>query len=133
MLKDDLRFAVYLSFNGNCRKAFNYYQTCFGGDLTVQTMADTPYGTGMSKQMRKAVVWATLKNEYFKMVGTDLTEEGSIVSGNNVSILIECHSFTERTKLINKLIGRNFCSAANTNPLVNVIDTYSINWILSVR
>ncbi|HYE54241.1 MAG TPA: hypothetical protein VD996_05335 [Chitinophagaceae bacterium] len=133
MLKDDLAFAVHLSFNGNCRQAFNYYKTCFGGELTVQTLADTPHGIGMNKEMRKAVVWATLKNEYFKLVGTDLTDEDSIVSGNNVSILIECPSFTERTKLINKLISRNFCSIENTNPLVNIIDIYRIRWILSVH
>jgi len=131
-LKDDLPFAVYLAFNGNCRQVFNYYQSCFGGELTVQTLADTPLGIGMSKQMRMAVICATLKNEYFKLMGTDLSDEGRIVTGNNLSILIECNSFNERTKLINKLIGRNFCSTANTNPLINVTDKYSINWILSV-
>jgi PhnB protein len=132
MLTGILSFAVYIAFKGNCREAFSYYQTCFGGSLTVQTLADTPDGMKMSKQMRKAVICATLKNEYFKLMGTDLTDEGSFVSGNNVSILIECNSFTERTKLINKLIGRNFCSMEHTNPLINVIDKYNINWILSV-
>ena len=132
-MKDQLTFAVHLSFNGNCRQAFNYYKTCFGGALTVQTLADTPHGTGMNKEMRKAVVWATLENEYFKLVGTDLVDEGSIVSGNNVSILIECASFTGRTKLINKLISRNICSIENTNPLVNIVDMYRISWILSVQ
>lgn len=132
MLKDDLPFAVHLSFNGNCQQAFNYYQACFGGELTVQTMEDSPYGTGMSKQMQKAVICATLKSAYFKLMGTDLTDEDDIVPGNNVSIVIECDSFTERTRLINKLIGRNFCSSENTNPLINVTDKYSIHWILSV-
>ena len=133
MLKDEPAFAVHLSFNGNCRQAFNYYQACFGGELTVQTLADTPHGVGLNKEMRKLVVWATLKNEYFKLVGTDLIDEDNIVSGNNVSILIECPSFTERTKLVNKLIGRNFCSIENTNPLVSIVDIYRVNWLLSVH
>ena len=132
MLKDELDFAVHLSFNGNCQQAFNYYKTCFGGELTVQTLADTPHSIGMNEEMRNAVVWATLKNEYFKLVGTDLTDEGSIVSGNNVSILIECSSIAERTKLINKLICRHFCPAENTNPLVNIVDMYHVSWLLSV-
>ena len=101
-------------------------------ELTVQTLADTPHSIGMNEEMRNAVVWATLKNEYFKLVGTDLTDEGSIVSGNNVSILIECSSIAERTKLINKLICRHFCPAENTNPLVNIVDMYHVSWILSV-
>lgn len=123
---------MHLSFNGNCRQAFNYYKACFGGALTVQTLADTPHGAGMSREMRAAVVWATLNNEYFSLAGTDLTDEGRIVSGNNVSILVRCRSFAERIRLINKLIRRNFCSAENTSPLVNVIDMYHISWILSV-
>lgn len=133
MLKDQFAFAIHLSFNGNCRQAFNYYKTCFGGELTVQTMADTPHCNGMSQEMRKAVIWATLENQYFKLVGTDLTDDGNIVSGNNVSILIECASFAERTRLIGKLTGRSFCSMENNNPLVNIIDMYHISWILSVN
>src|SRR5687768_12122227 len=131
MLPEVLPFAVYIAFKGNCRQAFKYYQTCFGGKLTLQTLADTPHGIGMNKQMREAVVCATLQNAYFKLMGTDLTEEATIVTGNNVSIVIECNSLAERTKLINKLIGRNFCSTENINPLINVIDRYSIHWILA--
>ncbi|WP_127127149.1 hypothetical protein [Pseudoflavitalea rhizosphaerae] len=132
-MKDELAFAVHLSFNGNCRQAFNYYQICFGGELTVQTLADTPHGTGMSKAMRRAVLWATLRNEYFNLVGSDLPGESNIVTGNSVSILIECSSFTERTRLINKLTGRNFCSMESSNPLVNIVDIYHISWLLSVH
>jgi PhnB protein len=131
-LKDQPTFAVHLSFNGNCRQAFNYYKTCFGGALTLQTLADTPYGAGMDEHMRKAVVWATLENEYFKLVGTDLNEDG-IVSGNNVSILIRCASFTERSALISKLVSNSIASVENTTPLVNIIDRYRISWILTVQ
>lgn len=131
-MKIDLPFAIHLSFNGNCLQAFSYYQTCFGGELTVETMGDTPYGPEMSQEMQNAVICATLKNDYFKLMGTDLTDEDSIVPGNNVSIVIECDSFTERNRLINRLTGRNLYSSENTNPQINVIDRYSIQWILSV-
>lgn len=133
VLKHDIPFAVYLVFNGNCRQAFNYYQTCFGGELTLQTLADTPYGSEMSQQMQNVVIYASLKNEYFNLVGTDLTNESKIVSGNNISILIECISLSERIRLINKLVGRNYCLSESTNPLINVIDKYSVNWILSAN
>ncbi|QEC42986.1 hypothetical protein [Pseudobacter ginsenosidimutans] len=132
-MKDELAFAVHLSFNGNCRQAFHYYQICFGGELTLQTLADTPLGVGMSKEMRRAVVWATLRNEYFNLVGSDLSDECNIVTGNSVSILIECSSFTERSRLINKLTGRNFCAMGNGNPLVNIVDIYRTSWLLSVH
>lgn len=133
MMRPESAFAVHLSFNGNCRQAFDYYRKCFGGALSVQTLADTPHGIEMDEDMRNAVVWATLENQYFKLVGTDLTEDGSIISGNNVSILVECPSFTERTRLINKLINRNICAFEYKNPLINLVDMYRICWILSVH
>jgi PhnB protein len=132
MLKDNLPFAVYLSFNGNCRQAFTYYQSCFGGELHLQTLEDSPYCRKMGRQMRDMVICATLKSDYLNLMGTDLTGEALLATGNNISILIECDSFTERIRLINKLAGRNCCSIKNTDPLINVTDRYSINWILRV-
>jgi PhnB protein len=131
-MNDTLPFAVHLVFNGNCSQAFEYYKRCFGGELTIQTLGDTPHGKSMSTEMQKVVIYATLRNEYFKLAGTDLTDEDRIISGNNISILIECNSFTDRIKLINKLIGRNYCSMESNIPLINVTDKYGIHWILGV-
>lgn len=128
-----LPFAVYLTFNGICRQAFRYYQDCFGGELSVQTMADTPLGGRMGKRMGETVICAILENEYLKLVGTDLTEEDRIVPGNNLGILIECGSFKERTGLISKLTGTSSSSTGDINPLINVTDKYSVRWILSVN
>lgn len=98
----------------------------------MQTLADSPHSREMSREMQNVVVSATLRNNYFNLMGTDLTEEDRLATGNNVSILIQCDSFTERTKLISKLTGRNFCAMGNTHPMVNVKDKFSINWILRV-
>lgn len=126
-------FAVHLTFNGNCEQALLHYQKCFGGSLEVQTLADTPNGKSMSNRMQKVIVCATLKNEHFKLIGTDLTDDDGIITGNNMSILIECSSYDERIKLINNLVGRKFGLNINTNQLINVVDKYRMSWILSVE
>lgn len=126
-------FAVHLTFNGNCKQALLHYQKCFGGNLELQTLADTPNGISMSRQMQKIIVSATLENEYFKLIGTDLTDENGIVVGNNMSILIECNSYDERIQLINNLVGKEFYLNINTNQLINVIDKYNMSWILTVN
>lgn len=133
MLNAEPDFAVYLTFNGNCREAFLYYQHCFGGDLQVQTLADTPDGKAMSSGMQSLVIYASLTSQKFKLVGTDLSDDGRLVTGNRLSILLYCDSFAERARLINKLVNRNFCSYENYHPLVNVTDRFSVNWVLSVR
>jgi PhnB protein len=37
-----LELAPYLFFKGNCKEAMEFYQKVFGGELTVQTMAEVP-------------------------------------------------------------------------------------------
>lgn len=32
----------FLLFDGNCAEAMEFYQSCFGGDLALTRLADTP-------------------------------------------------------------------------------------------
>lgn len=126
-------FAIYLQFNGNCQKAFHFYRECLGGELRIQTLADSPGGKAMLPEMQGLVVNATLSNSYLKLVGTDLHDDKDLQAGNRLAILIFCDSFEERARLINKLVERNFCSHENRNSLINVRDKFQVNWVLSVK
>ena len=33
---------TYLSFNGNCREALDFYRSVFGGGVRIQTFGDGP-------------------------------------------------------------------------------------------
>ena len=33
---------AYLRFNGKCREAMTFYQACLGGELTIQTVGESP-------------------------------------------------------------------------------------------
>lgn len=37
-----LRLTPFLLFDGNCAEAMEFYSSCFGGELTVTRLADTP-------------------------------------------------------------------------------------------
>jgi len=37
-----LSLEPYIFFQGNCKEAMEYYKSVFGGELTVQTIADLP-------------------------------------------------------------------------------------------
>ena len=43
----------YLTFSGNCREAMTFYQECFGGTLTFQTVGDSPMSGKLPKKMKK--------------------------------------------------------------------------------
>ncbi len=51
----------YLTFNGNCREAMNFYKSCLGGELHFQTIGDSPLSEGMPAAMKACILKATLK------------------------------------------------------------------------
>jgi len=46
----------YLTFNGNCREAMNFYKKCLGGELTFQTIGDSPLSEKMNSKMQNAIL-----------------------------------------------------------------------------
>ena len=125
-------FVVYLTFNGQCKQALQHYQKCFGGELILQTLGDEPEGWQMDKRMQDVVINATLTNSYFKLAATDLSGDSGVVIGNNISILIECASASERNRLSDLLSGKKNRHSINGEKMVSVVDKYHINWILSI-
>ncbi|MDD7887691.1 VOC family protein [Flavivirga sp. 57AJ16] len=79
---------TYLTFNGNCKEAMEFYQKCLGGELEVQTVSETPEGDKFPNNFEKLVVNASLKKDHILLMGTDL-RDGDLVTGNTVSILID--------------------------------------------
>jgi PhnB protein len=45
----------YLFFKGNCKEAMEFYKNVFGGELTMQTMADTPKEAQMHASLKGPV------------------------------------------------------------------------------
>ncbi|KAB7530374.1 VOC family protein [Flagellimonas olearia] len=79
---------TYLTFNGNCREAMEFYRGCIGGELDVQTISETPEGEKFPDDLKNLVVNASLKKGNILLMGTDLRDE-DLVNGNTVSILVE--------------------------------------------
>jgi PhnB protein len=126
-------FGIFLTFSGQCAQALTYYKKCFGGELLMQTMADEFSDRKLDERMQGIVVSATLTNNYFKLVATDLTGDAGIVIGNNISILVECTTLIERNRLCNFLCAQKCAHNYNDDKLISVLDRYNINWILSIK
>jgi len=52
----------YLFFDGQCRQAMEFYQTCLGGDLILTTVKDTPAKDQMPAFQHDKVLNARLKS-----------------------------------------------------------------------
>lgn len=79
----------YLTFNGNCREAMEFYHGIFGGDLNIRTFGDTP--EQMPGSDPKQVMHAFLHSGDLLLMASDLgsDEHSEVVVGTNVTLSID--------------------------------------------
>ena len=85
----------YLTFNGNCREAMTFYAACLGGELTLQTIGESPMSEKMPAKMKDSILHATLINEKVVIMGTDCVRDEGLIQGNTVSLCLNCSSEEE--------------------------------------
>jgi PhnB protein len=85
----------YLTFNGNCREAMTFYKNCLGGELTFQTIGESPLSKKMPKKMKDCILHATLTNGSLLLMGSDMVSENGLIKGNAVSLTLNCSSEPE--------------------------------------
>lgn len=125
----------YLTFNGNCREAMQFYQQCLGGELTLQTVGESPMADQLPAPMKDSILHATLTKEALVLMGSDMVNETGLIKGNTVSLLLNCSSETE-IKNIYRLLADG---GEATHPLENsfwgalfgdLVDKYGNQWLL---
>lgn len=129
------RIHAYLTFNGNCREAMTFYQDCLGGELTLQTIGDSPMSDAMPPHMKDCILHANLQSEALVILGSDMVGEQGLVKGNSVSLMLDCSSEQE----ISTCYARLSAGGQATHPLENTFwgalfgdltDRYGIHWLL---
>lgn len=98
-----MQLNTFLTFNGNCREAMNFYKKCLGGELTFQTIGESPMAEKMPKQMKNCILHAQLTNDQLHIMGSDMVPKEGLIKGNAVSMSLHCSSEKEIKKLYKKL------------------------------
>lgn len=93
----------YLTFNGNCLEAMTFYQQCFGGKLSFQTVGDSPLASKLPKQMKNSILHAMLSNENLVLMASDMVQEAGLIQGNNIALSLSCNSEHEIKTCYEKL------------------------------
>ena len=112
--------AVYplLSFNGNCKEAMHFYQACFGGQLQLHYLVNTPGVNDLPPELSTLIVSATLESEHIRLFATDLMNEGGIFNGNRISLLFSSFQLDYLQSLFNRLSAKGTISGPFSNTLV---------------
>jgi PhnB protein len=100
---------VYLTFNGNCEEAFNFYKSVFGGEFPyIGRYKDMPPQDGQkmdNKDAEKIMHVSLAISKETVLMGSDTGGEwaSSYSQGNNFSISINTDKKAEADRLFNGL------------------------------
>lgn len=93
----------YLTFNGNCREAMQFYKECLGGKLHFQTIGESPLSDKMPRQMKDSILHSTLSKRSFLLMGSDMVANDGLSRGNAVSLMLDCSNEKEIKTCYEKL------------------------------
>ena len=134
---------AYLTFNGNCEEAFNFYKSVFGGEFPyIGRFGDMPPsedGKQVPDEDKNKIMHVSLPiSQETVLMGSDTGGEWAShhVVGNNISISINTDSKEEADRLFNGLSE----GGVVTMPLADTFwgayfgmwtDKFGINWMVN--
>lgn len=129
----------YLFFDGNCREAMKFYQSCLGGELEMYTYAEAPEGVqcpeGNSPPAKDKIMHACLRVGDLALMASDNPASAPLV-GDNVSLSMDCETIQRTQEFFAVLSsgGKVVMPLADTfwgAHFGMFTDKYGFNWMLS--
>jgi len=93
----------YLSFEGHCREAMEFYASCLGGSLKIMTVGESAISASMPKEMQASVMHARLETGALILMASDVLDGEMLVRGNANNLMLLCESEEEIRALFDKL------------------------------
>ena len=134
---------AYLTFNGNCEEAFNFYKSVFGGEIPhiarfkdMPPMGDQP----LPESAKEKIMHMSLPlSKETVLMGSDANPMfGEVAIGQNISLSVNADSREEADKIFQGLAE----GGKITMPLGDMfwgayfgmlIDKYSITWMVNAE
>lgn len=92
---------VYISFNGDCEEALNFYKSVFGGNIKLLMRYSEAPGTEFANEQNKDLI---LHSEFeSEGVGFMAADEPQEAKGNKVCLSINFDSEAEQEKIFSAL------------------------------
>ena len=127
-------FSTYLLLNGTCNEAMNFYKSCFGGELSMTIVGESPMKDFFLDSMHKKVLNAKLVSGNISISASDwLRPAETPVQGNTVCLYLSGGKYSEIKNLFDKLSS----DATITDPLKEeafgvygaLNDKFGIRWM----
>ena len=132
----DLQLLPYLTFDGNCREAMEFYKQVFGGELTVRTFSEF-YGD-MPQAEKEKVMHSELMNDAMSLMASDTVPGSQTTFGDNVRITVTGTETKKLAGFFDKLspggtVMMPFEKQVWGQELGMLTDKFGTHWLVSVR
>ncbi len=97
------KLVSYLFFQGNCFDAMEFYKECLGGELSVQTIGDSPMAANAPVETHNNVIHSALMNGKIELYASDMMTDDPRTVGNAIDLCLTCDSKEEIESLYEKL------------------------------
>ena len=131
---------IYLIFDGNCRKAMEFYKRCLGGELHLVTYAEMPGGgcADFPKETKDWIMHASLTTGPAVLMASDRHQGIQIQQGNNFFVSINCESVGEAEKFFKSLSenGKAAMPLQETfwaERFAMLTDQFGIKWMVNLE
>ena len=127
----------YLNFNGQCKEALAFYQSCFkDAEVAMQTFASANIAD-IPPEIKDNVMHAEFKSEGFMFMATDGQDKSDYNQGNNIHLNLQMDSTEEQIELFDKLaVGGSIVMPLQQtfwNARFGMLtDKFGIQWMLNV-
>jgi len=99
-----MNLTPFLLFQGNCAEAMAFYQSCFGGELSITRVADTPMKYQMPPEQHQKVAHAALNSGAIQFSATDwLHPTRTPRQGNTTAMYINGGKYKELRAIFDQL------------------------------
>lgn len=130
-----MQLIPYLSFNGNCEEALNFYSACFDGKIEfLQRYDKAPME--VSEEHKNKVLHALFRFGENSLMASDIFPGSTVSSGSSISLSINLKDENQSRKIFEKLSdGGNI-----TMPMEKqfwgalfgqLTDKYGISWMIN--
>lgn len=129
----------YLTFNGNCEEAFNFYKSVFGGEFPyIGRFKDMPSDKPVDEDEGNRIMHVSLPiGQGTLLMGSDTSKQmGNVTAGNNFAISINADSKEEADRLFNGLSAGGTVTMPMNDTFWGAYfgmftDKFGINWMVN--
>jgi len=127
---------VYLTFNGNCAEAMNFYHECLGGELILNKVEGSPIENECQADMKDQIMHAMLTSGGIKIMASDMLMQGEFIRGNSASLGLTCDSEEEIHRFYDQLSAGGTAKDPLKEQFWGAIfgmftDKFGVRWLLN--